>query len=419
MRFASIFALVGVASTAPVTLYGANVLNTNAVDVNGHTIQLSQLHGGKQEGTIVLDVTVKDKYRVRLVPSRGLNVYKVYDSSNAELGGWNNGVNEIVNPIYVNQMDRAGSGFLDGFNEMIVRCGYEYVGHAGEDGDNGLLTLHGKAANIPVSTVEYDADAEPNAILITGTLYERAFKKAYFTLQTSIAISLTAIELTIKDTLKNEGAYAAEYMSLYHSNFGAPILAEGATLHIPARQVSPFNAAAGGDLLATWDQLQGPTDYYDETVYNIFPYGGADNITTVAMINDAVQKGIQISFDIGVLPALSLWKNLENEKLGYAVGLEPGTSFSYNRAFQRDLGLVPTLNAGASVEQVIKYTFLTTEAEVTAAKNAVEALKGDVEILPTPLSDEGASDANASGAPVNVIVPTLAVVILFLISEAL
>ncbi len=43
------------------------------------------------------------------------------------------------------------------------------------------------------------------------------------------------------------------------------------------------------------------------------------------------------------LPVFSLWKNTDTQGQGYVTGLEPGTSFSYNRRYQRPLNLVPTI----------------------------------------------------------------------------
>ena len=37
----------------------------------------------------------------------------------------------------MNLESRGGLGWLDGFNELVVRCGYEWTGHPGID--NGVL----------------------------------------------------------------------------------------------------------------------------------------------------------------------------------------------------------------------------------------------------------------------------------------
>ena len=54
---------------------------------------------------------------------------------------------------------RGGLGWLEGFNELVTRCGYEWVGHPGVD--NGEpLSLHGRISNIPASRVVLTIDAD-------------------------------------------------------------------------------------------------------------------------------------------------------------------------------------------------------------------------------------------------------------------
>ena len=73
--------------------------------------------------------------------------------------GWNSPVEEIVHPKYIDLESRGGLGWLEGFNEWMVRCGLEFAGHPGEDtfttntgGEASMdLSLHGKIGNIPAA----------------------------------------------------------------------------------------------------------------------------------------------------------------------------------------------------------------------------------------------------------------------------
>ncbi len=68
--------------------------------------------------------------------------------------GWRSPVSEVVNPEFIELNWRGGLGWLEGFSEMVTRCGYEWVGHPSMD--NGvLLPLHGLAANIPEGRAEH------------------------------------------------------------------------------------------------------------------------------------------------------------------------------------------------------------------------------------------------------------------------
>ncbi|STV96615.1 thioredoxin-like protein [Klebsiella michiganensis] len=58
-------------------------------------------------------------------------------------------VKEVVNPAFINLESRNGLGWLEGFNEMMVRCGYEWTGHP-VTADGQIYTLHGKVGNTPL-----------------------------------------------------------------------------------------------------------------------------------------------------------------------------------------------------------------------------------------------------------------------------
>ena len=53
---------------------------------------------------------------------------------NKEMFDWaGSPVEEIVHPKYIDLESRGGLGWLEGFNEWMVRCGLEFAGHPGED----------------------------------------------------------------------------------------------------------------------------------------------------------------------------------------------------------------------------------------------------------------------------------------------
>lgn len=96
--------------------------------------------------------------KLSVVPTRGMNVLQA-SVGNVRMG-WDSPVKEVVNPSFIDLNGRNGLGWLEGFNELVTRCGYEWVGHPGVD--NGeLLTLHGRAANTPANQVTLHIDEKP------------------------------------------------------------------------------------------------------------------------------------------------------------------------------------------------------------------------------------------------------------------
>lgn len=349
------------------------------------SVSLRTLHGGRQEGVCLVDIDT-GAMTITVVPTRGMNVLRAV-AGDVRLG-WDSPVGEVVNPAFIELGGRGGLGWLEGFNELVTRCGYEWVGHPGMD--NGeLLTLHGRAANIPASKVVLSIDEQPPyAIRLRGELKEQAFKKVDFSVATELSTTPGATGFVIDDTLTNNGDYPKEYQALYHNNFGTPLLGQGARFVAPVKQVSPFNAKARGDL-ANWQTYRGPTQDYDETVYNLVPYGDARGDTLAVLHNQAGDRGVRVDYNVQQLPVFSLWKNTDTEKQGYVTGLEPGTSFSYNRRFQRPLGLVPTIGPKEQRQFRVGFALLADKAAVDQAVQRVNEVQAGrpTEVREEPLVD--------------------------------
>ncbi|WP_349570867.1 aldose 1-epimerase family protein [Azotobacter salinestris] len=349
------------------------------------SVSLRTLHGGLQEGVSLIDIDT-GAMTITVVPTRGMNVLRAV-AGDVRMG-WDSPVKDVVNPAFIEQNGRGGLGWLEGFNELVTRCGYEWVGHPGMD--NGeLLTLHGRAANIPATRVVLSIDEQPPyAIRLRGELKEQAFKKVDFSVATELSTTPGATGFVINDTLTNNGDYPKEYQALYHNNFGTPLLEQGARFVAPVKQVSPFNAKARGDL-ADWQTYRGPTKDYDETVYNLMPYGDDKGDTLAVLHNRAGDRGVRVDYNVQQLPVFSLWKNTDTAGQGYVTGLEPGTSFSYNRRFQRPLGLVPTIGPKEQRQFRVGFALLADKAAVDQAVQRVDEIQAGrpTEVREAPLVD--------------------------------
>lgn len=335
------------------------------------SVNLRILHGGRQEGVSIIEIDTGAMV-ISVVPTRGMNVLKAV-SGNVRLG-WDSPVDEVVNPAFIDLNGRAGLGWLEGFNELIARCGYEWVGHPGLD-QGVMLTLHGRASNTPASRVVLSIDKEPPyTIRLKGDLKEQAFKQANFLIETELRTQAGAQSFSLHDTLTNQGDYAREYQALYHSNFGPPLLEPGARFSAPVKQVSPFNQKAAAEL-ADWQTYGPPTLNYDETVYNVVPYADERGNSLAVLQNSSGTEGVRVGFNVQQLPAFSLWKNTDTLGHGYVTGLEPGTSFAYNRSYQRGLHLVPTIGPKEHRQFDITYTLLVGKGAVAQAMQEIQNIQ--------------------------------------------
>lgn len=345
------------------------------------SVQKYILRGGRQEGVDVIVVN-NGKLTFTVVPTRGMGVLKV------ELGdvrlGWDSPVKEVVHPQFINLQSRGGLGWLEGFNETLVRCGLEFAGHPGKDkfinnvGEEAEmdLTLHGKVANIPASEVEVVVDRDaPHRIRIRGRVDERMFYGPKLELWTEISTEPGSNSYRIEDTLTNHGAFEQEYQMIYHSNYGTPLLGQGAKFIGAVKQVVPFNAHAARGL-DNYAEYAEPTKGFIEQVYCLYPYADADGRTMVMLQNAAGDRGVSLRFLTAELPWVTLWKNTNALEEGYVTGLEPGTGFPYNRSVERKFGRVPKLAPHGKVRFAIDFAIYAGKDEVGRAAEQVAKIQG-------------------------------------------
>ncbi|AUX71066.1 aldose 1-epimerase family protein [Erwinia pyrifoliae] len=351
------------------------------------SIQQKVLHGGKQEGSKVLTLSSQNGLTIALSPSRGMDLLHV--NGHGVRLGWDSPVQEVVNPAYMNLESRNGLGWLEGFNEMMVRCGFEWTGHPVSK-DGVLYTLHGKAGNTPASKVEVAVDDRaPHEIRIRGLLKEVTFKKAKLETWTELRYVPGSDSFTVHDVLTNQADYPHDYQIIYHSNFGTPILEKGARFIAPLKSVSPFNDYAKKGLKG-WDSYGAPTKDFDEMVFNLTPKADGSGKTVAAVINSKGDKGASIEFDTRQLPLLTMWKNTDTLKQGYVTGIEPGTNYAYPVTIEKQQGRVKQLQPGQSTGFTLTYTLLKDAGAVQKVEERVRQIQGNeaVTVNETPIAKE-------------------------------
>jgi hypothetical protein len=344
------------------------------------SVQLKTLHGGKQEGVQLLTLDT-GKLQIVLIPTRGMGILHVR-MGDLKLG-WRSPVTEIVHPRNINLQLRGGLGWLEGFSEWLARCGLENTGQAGPDeivnnvGDKQTveLTLHGKIANIPASEVEVLVqDKAPYRITVRGIVQEKMLFGPKLELVTEVSTEPGSEQFRIQDTVINKGSQPQEYQILYHYNFGKPLLGEGARLHVPVRQVTPYNANAARDV-KLYHTFAGPKSGYVEQVYLMQPLEDAQGNVNVLLRSAGGDRAVQMKYAKKELPYLTLWKNTGADEDGYVIGLEPGSSFPNPRKIERQAGRVPKLAGGASHTMRMDFTLFDNQAAIDHAIAEINAVQ--------------------------------------------
>jgi len=336
-------------------------------------VRLTRMQGGPSDG---VDLVCLDNGHLKLniLPTRGMGIWK------AECGDlplkWDSPVTNPVHPSLVDQSRRGGIGWLDGFNELICRCGLGWHGAPGTDirRDEGgnvvseqFLPLHGRIANLPAHkvTVEIENDGW---IRVIGVVDETSVFGERLRLTSVLSTQVGSCDFEIQDTVTNLGGGPAEVEMLYHCNFGTPLLGGGATFHTAASGVTPRDARAA-EGIDDWETFSAPTPGYAEQVYFVTPLRDDSRYALAALRSADGQKAVGIRFDTSTLPWFTLWKNTQSAEDGYCCGLEPSSSLPNNREFEREQGRVVTLEPGQSID----FRF---EVQVATDSDQVDALVG-------------------------------------------
>ncbi|HEY0792175.1 MAG TPA: aldose 1-epimerase family protein, partial [Chthoniobacterales bacterium] len=331
------------------------------------------LSGGRQQGVEVIEVD-NGALKFTVVPSRGCNVWT--GCVGPLRLGWDSPVKEVVHPRFVNLTERGGLGWLNGFGEWISRCGLESMGAPCQDGKQPL-TLHGRINYLPASYVEvrYEPGEFPR-LVVRGIVEETLMFGPQLRLTTEISTEIGTRTLVFEDTVENLTDAPQEMQSLYHINFGPPLLGPGAEFLAPVKKVAPMNARAAEGAMKGWNVYTGPHEPgYTEQVYLVEPFGSAQGETEVMLKSGDGLSGAVVSFNLNQLPCLTLWKQEGPLKSGYVTGLEPATSYPYPKPVERAAGRVPKLGGGKTHHARVGIRVLVSKDEVRQALARIEDLQ--------------------------------------------
>ena len=134
------------------------------------TTRHGAFRGGVSDGVEVIEVDT-GVVRALILPTRGMGIWQI--EKNGTTFAWESPVCGPVNPSQVPVFDPNGIGWLEGFDEFVVRCGLESNG-APEHDLNGQLIypLHGRIANLPAQSLSIEYDEASGRLDVIGEVLE-------------------------------------------------------------------------------------------------------------------------------------------------------------------------------------------------------------------------------------------------------
>ena len=132
-------------------------------------------------------------------------------------------------------------------------------------------------------------------------------------------------EIRIRDRVVNHGFARTPHMFFYHFNIGHPLLEEGARYLAPIREVV-WAAHAGARYESQnvgYTDVPAPmTGFVEQVWQHDVAWNGLGEIP-VAVVNDRIGLGFQVTTRKDQLPCLYEWQNFQSGN--YVLGIEPST----------------------------------------------------------------------------------------------
>ena len=184
---------------------------------------------------------------------------------------------------------------------------------------------------------------------------------------------LGGIEIRLSDRVMNEGFAPTPHMFFYHVNLGAPLLDAGARYVAPiADVVWAAHAARYRDQGTGYALMPAPQDGFSEQVWQHETAADAEGEVPVALLNDRLGLGLQVTTRKDQLPCLFEWQHFQAG--AYALGIEPSTHHVLGDTAARERGEMIWLSSGEERHYDARFTVLEGAAALEEAEARVRAV---------------------------------------------
>lgn len=344
-------------------------------------VRLVELADGTERGLRVLEFRTGAGLRFSVVVDRAMDISEVEYRGTSM--GWH-GPSGLRHPSLHEPEGEGGFGWARSFTGFLVTCGLDHILGPGEVdashyGYPGVRTvrhgLHGRVANIPARLTGYGEAWEGDRCILwaEGEVRQATTFGEHLVLVRRIEADLDGREIRLTDRVENRGFQPTPHMFFYHVNLGAPLLAEGARYVAPiADVVWAAHEARYRDQGVGYVDVPAPQDRFAEQVWQHEAAADGQGWVPVALMNDRLGLGLQVTTRKGQLPCLYQWQHFQAG--GYALGIEPSTHHVLGNQAARDRGEMIWLRAGEERRYDARFIVLAGAAALAAAETRIRAI---------------------------------------------
>lgn len=290
----------------------------------------------------------------------------------------------------------GGLAWLRSFSGLMVTCGLDHILFMYDaPADNYVYSprqkvkqsIHGRVGTIPARLTGYGERWENDRCILwcEGVVTQGTVFGEHLELHRKIEIEVGTNEIQLSDRVVNRGFYKTPHMLCYHINLGYPVVDEG------ARYLAPINdvlwAAHEGENYQKqgvgYKTLPKPQLQFHEQVWQHEMVAGSDGEVPVALVNDRLEFGFEVTTKKHQFPCMFEWQNLQSGQ--YAVGIEPSTNHVLGQEGARERDELIWLEHGEERKYETKFRVLTNAKEIAETEKRISAIASQpVEEFPKP-----------------------------------
>lgn len=356
-------------------------------------VRLIEMLDGQQRGVRLLEFRNASGLRFTVNLDRAFDIAEI-EWKGTSLG-WH-GPSGLTNPSLQDYEGENGFSWLRNATGFLVTCGMDHTlvpqevpaEHYGYPGLKSVQhSLHGRVSTLPARLIGYGERWEGDRCILwaEGEVRQSSTFAENLVLHRRIEVDLFGHEIRMEDEVKNAGFNLTPHMYFYHVNLGHPLLDEGARYLAPISDVvwAAHDGARYHQQGAGYQKIPAPADRFVEQVWQHEAQANDENEVPVALVNDALELGLEVVTRKDQLPCLFEWQHFQSG--GYALGIEPSTHHVLGNLAARERGEMIWLAAQESRHYSTRFNVLASaEAIATAEANIRTIYPQPKEDFPVP-----------------------------------
>jgi len=343
-------------------------------------VRLMTLSDGLERGIRMLDFRTGSGLRFSVMVDRAMDIGEV--EHNGRAIGWQSPTG-FRHPAFFEPEGEAGLGFTRSFSGFLATCGLDHILGTEEvpalnynypRRANARHGLHGRIANIPARLTGYGERWEGDRCILwaEGIIIQAALFGEVLHLHRRIEADLGGDEIRLTDRVVNAGFQPTPHMLFYHVNIGHPVIDAGARYLAPIRDVI---WASHAEIYTTqgvgYHTLPAPQPGFAEQVWEHDMAADAAGEVCVAVVNDRLDLGIEMTTRKDQLPCAYQWQNFQAGH--YVMGIEPSTHHVTGNLAARERGEMIWLQAGEFRDYTVRFRVLDSSAAIAGTEARIRA----------------------------------------------